>query len=258
MEAALKELDLQAKAAKQEFLQLADEHNKSEIAKHESTFQKRLRAHLSEHEQRLSAVLQDNDNLQEQLHHFHTLAEQQEQQMTTDFEQAKSRWSDELDELRRELEKSEDGRHELERESENLRQAVERAEEERREALRKKDEDFQNVSANYRRQVELLGDKLARAERVFKGLEAKTQKRLSSLQDSLEREHATALAQLEARLVEQNREHDLAAEVMRQRHADEVKTLTEELEMEKRKNGDVQVLYCIVLYLSISIALLTA
>lgn len=248
MEAALKEMDSQAKAAKQELLQLADEHNKSEIAKHESTFQKRLTARVAEYEERLTSVLHDNDNLQEQLHLIQTLAEQQEQQLATDFEEAKTRWSDELDEIRSDLEKSieslrtsENKRNELEKEMENLRQMVERAEEEKSEALRKKEEDIQIVLANYQRQVELLSDKLGRAERVFKGLEAKTQKRLSGLQDSLEREHASALAQLEARLVDQSREQDLAMEEMRKKHAEEVKTLKEELEQEKRKKGEVQV-----------------
>ena len=151
-----------------------------------------------------------------------------------------------IDKLRDELERVEVENLELSKMADHLRNGSGKLEKERNSIAESYDClrcDFQKSAAAHKQQVaELLG-KLQFAEKTVRSIDAKAQKRLSDMHDSLEREHSEVVAQLQSQLVDKGRENALSVELLHQKHTEELKQLKDRLESaEKNKeNNFVQV-----------------
>ena len=132
------------------------------------------------------------------------------------------------------LQKSESTRIELQTTLEELRKDyanVGKEKSEMEEKMKAAEEQCQLTILNYKRQVVELTEKLQRSEKVFKAMEAKNHKRMSILQDSLEREHAAVIAEFKTNMTEKCNEQSREVEKIKEKYRAEVEQMRRCLEL---------------------------
>jgi len=195
-----------------------------------------------ENSSKLQATVTEKETLYSQLESIRNqigVLEQKHCQELSDWKGQKVAAEEEVRRLNRQLAESghmlrkcEARVSELERTISHANATLRKMEEQRRELV----DSFKKTEDNHRQTLSLhaqriteLSEQNRQADGVIKSMEAKYQKRLVTLQASLDHEHATVISSLQAQLASNGREYMSSIESAKQKYEGEIKNLKEKL-----------------------------